>query len=111
MELKELIDLRYEMATSIAEIHGELAAKGAYSGEFVVVQGQADTQAGKTTPQQGPVQGIAFRRDFIYGLGSALPQKPSPEQLEQLRRTRTSGGPEADDQRSPRGSRRDTHRG
>ncbi len=32
-ELKELIDLRYEMTTAIAEIRGDLAAKGTYSGE------------------------------------------------------------------------------
>ena len=32
------------------------------------------------------MQGITFRRDFFYGLGSALPKEPSPEQLEQLRR-------------------------
>jgi DNA repair exonuclease SbcCD ATPase subunit len=87
-ELKELIDLRYEMATAIAEIRGDLAAKGTYSGDPVVMlQGQADAHDRKTAPpQQGPMQGITFRRDFFYGLGSALPKEPSPEQLEQLRR-------------------------
>jgi hypothetical protein len=86
VELKELIDFRYEMATAIAEIRGDLAAKGKYSGEPVVVQGQSDTQDRKTAPQQGPMQGITFRRDFFYGLGSALPKEPSPEQLEVMRR-------------------------
>ena len=75
-ELKELIDLRYEMAAAIAEIRGDLAAKGTYSGEPVIVQGQADTQDRKTAPQQGPMQGITVRRDFFYGLGSALPKDP-----------------------------------
>jgi hypothetical protein len=86
VELKELIDLRYEMATAIAEIRGEFAAKGTYSGDPVILQGQSDTQDRKTTTQQGPVQGITFRRDFFYGLGSALPKEPSRDQLEQLRR-------------------------
>jgi hypothetical protein len=85
-ELKELIDLRYEMATALAEIRGDLAAKGTYTGEPVIVQGQSDTQDRKIPPQQGPMQGVTFRRDFFYGLGSALPKDPSPEQLEQLRR-------------------------
>jgi predicted RNase H-like nuclease (RuvC/YqgF family) len=32
------------------------------------------------------VQGVGFRRDLFYGLGSALPKEPTPEQREQLRR-------------------------
>jgi hypothetical protein len=85
-ELKELIDLRYEMAAAIAEIRGDLAAKGTYTGDPIVYQGQPDTQDRKTAPRQGPVQGMTIRRDLFYGLGSALPKDPSPEQLEQMRR-------------------------
>jgi len=84
-ELHELIDVRYEMAAAIAELHGDLAAKGTYSAE-PVFYGQAPAQDRKTAPPQVQGQGIAFRRDLFYGLGSALPKDPTPEQREQLRR-------------------------
>ncbi len=84
-ELKELIDLRYEMGTAIAEIRGELAAKGTYSAD-PIIQNQADTQERKPTPATGPMQRMGFRRDLFYGLGSALPKDPTPEQRDQLRR-------------------------
>jgi len=84
-ELHELIDVRYEMAAAIAELHGELAAKGTYSAD-PVFRGQAATQAKTAAPPQVQGQGMGFRRDLFYGLGSALPKDPSPEQREQLRR-------------------------
>jgi chorismate mutase len=84
-ELHELIDVRYEMAATIAELRGELAAKGTYSAE-PIVYGQAAAQEQNTTQAEGQGPGIRFRRDFLYGLGSALPKDPSPEQRDQLRR-------------------------
>ncbi len=33
-----------------------------------------------------PAPGMSFHRDFVYGLGSALPNEPTPQQREQLRR-------------------------
>jgi hypothetical protein len=79
-ELHELIDLRYAMAESIAELRGELATKGTYSTDLV---------ANASTPPKAasaPATGVAFQRDFVYGLGSALPNEPTPQQREQLRR-------------------------
>jgi len=84
-ELHELIDVRYEMAATIAELRGELAAKGTYSAE-PIVYGQAAAQDQNTTPAQGQVPENRFRRDLFYGLGSALPKDPTPEQRDQLRR-------------------------
>jgi hypothetical protein len=89
-ELKELIDLRFEMATAIAEIRGELAAKGAYSTDAVFV-GQVDTPDRKAAATKGQGQGIGVRRDLFYGLGSALPTEPTAEQREQLRRLAPRG--------------------
>jgi chorismate mutase len=83
-ELHELIDVRSEMAATIAEVRGELAAKGTYSAEPIIVQAAAQDQ--NTTQAQGQGPGNRFRRDFLYGLGSALPKDPSPEQRDQLRR-------------------------
>jgi hypothetical protein len=84
-ELKELIDLRYDMDTAIAEIRGELAAKGAYSAD-PIIQNQPGTQDRRPLQPNSQVQGLGLRRDLFYGLGSALPKEPSPEQRDQLRR-------------------------
>jgi hypothetical protein len=88
-ELHELIDVRFEMTEAIAELRGDLASKGTYSadpGNY----GQAATQGNQATstpPQaQGQRQGAASRRDLFYGLGSAMPKNPTPQQREQLRR-------------------------
>jgi hypothetical protein len=90
-EFKELIDLRYEMDTAIAEIRGELAAKGAYNAD-PVIQSPADTQDRKPSLPKAPMQGIGVRRDLFYGLGSALPKEPTPEQRDQLRRLAPRAG-------------------
>jgi hypothetical protein len=90
-ELKELIDLRYQMDTAIAEIRGELAAQGTYSAD-PVIQGQANTQERRPSLPNPPVQGMGFRRDLFYGLGSALPKEPTPEQRDQLRRLAPRAG-------------------
>jgi chorismate mutase len=82
-ELHELIDVRYDIAATIAELRGELAAKGTYSAE-PIVNGQAVGQDQNSMQGQGP--GNRVRRDFLYGLGSALPKDPTPEQREELRR-------------------------
>jgi chorismate mutase len=84
-ELHELIDVRSEMAATIAEVRGELAAKGTYSAE-PVVYGQEGVQVQNNTKGQGQPPGNRFRRDLFYGLGSALPNDPTPEQRDQLRR-------------------------
>jgi hypothetical protein len=81
-ELHELIDVRDAMAEAIAGLRGEMATKGTYSGEmFVPVQ---------AAPVRGsapaPAMAMQYHRDFVYGLGSALPKEPTPEQREQLRR-------------------------
>jgi hypothetical protein len=78
-ELHELIDVRYAMAEAIAELRGEMATKGTYSADPVVnVQSASKTAT--------PTPGMQFHRDFVYGLGSALPSEPTPQQREQLRR-------------------------
>jgi hypothetical protein len=88
-ELHELIDVRFDMAEAIAELRGDLASKGTYSAD-AVIYGQGATQGNQaaSTPAQAQVQrqGGAFRRDLFYGLGSAMPKDPTPQQREQLRR-------------------------
>jgi hypothetical protein len=84
-ELHELIDVRHDMAEAITELRGELAAKGTYSAD-PLFHGQAVIQDKKAAPPQGQGQGPGFRRDFFYGLGSALPKAPTSQQREQLRR-------------------------
>jgi len=84
-ELHELIDVRYEMAAAIADLRGDLAAKGTYSAD-PIVYGQSANQDWKTAPPQVQGQGIGVRPDLFYGLGSALPKEPSLQQKEQLRR-------------------------
>jgi chorismate mutase len=79
-ELHELIDVRYAMAEAIAELRAEMATKGTYSGDPVV-----PTQAAPKVASP-PAPGTPFHRDFVYGLGSALPKEPTVEQREQLRR-------------------------
>ena len=79
-ELHELIDVRDAMADAIAELRGELATKGTYSADPVV-----NAQAAPKTAS-APASGPQFHRDFVYGLGSALPDEPTAQQLEQLRR-------------------------
>jgi chorismate mutase len=82
-DLHQLIDVRDSMSDAIGELRADLASKGIYSAE-PVVGGQAGPQAQKAEPSQP--QGITFRRDLIYGFGSAMPKEPSPQQREQLRR-------------------------
>ncbi|MFI5459110.1 MAG: hypothetical protein ACHRXM_27085 [Isosphaerales bacterium] len=84
-ELHELIDVRYEMAAAIADLRGELAAKGTYSADLIG-QGQVGAQDRTAAPPQAQRQAMAFRRDLLYGLGSALPKNPTPEQRDQIRR-------------------------
>ena len=48
--------------------------------------GQAAAQDQNTAPSQTQGPANRFRRDIIYGLGSALPKDPTPEQRDQLRR-------------------------
>ena len=73
-ELHELIDVRDSMAEAIAALRGEMATKGTYSGElFIPIQ-----PAPKSAPAPTPVMAAQFRRDFVYGLGSAFPKsRPS----------------------------------
>lgn len=84
-ELHELIDVRHDIAEAITGLRGELAAKGSYSGD-PIIHGQAATQDQKAAPPQAQRQGVDWRRDLLYGLGSALPADPTPQQREQLRR-------------------------
>jgi hypothetical protein len=84
-ELHELIDVRYEMAAAIADLRGDLAAKGTYSAD-TIIYGQSVNQDRRTAPPQAQGQGMALRPDLFYGLGSALPKEPTPQQREQLRR-------------------------
>ena len=84
-ELHELIDVRYEMAAAIADLRGDLAAKGTYSAD-PIIYGQPAKQDRKTAPPQVQGQGMGLRSDLFYGLGSALPKEPTPQQREQLRR-------------------------
>jgi hypothetical protein len=86
-ELHELIDIRYEMAEAIAELRGELAASGTYSADPLIHGQPAGQDSKAAAPQvQGARQGMASRRDLFYGLGSAMPKDPTPQQREQLRR-------------------------
>ncbi len=103
-ELHELIDVRYAMAEAIAELRGEMATKGTYSADLVV-----NAQAAPKTAV-APAAATPFHRDFVYGLGSALPDEPTAQQREQLRRL----SPRADLKRMIerlRGGRRNPNRG
>ncbi len=84
-ELHELIDVRFEMAAAIAELRGDLATKGTYSSDPVNYV-QTATRDPKSSPPIGQPPSVVFRRDLFYGLGTALPKDPTPEQREQLRR-------------------------
>jgi len=84
-ELHELIDLRYELAAAIADLRGDLATKGTYSAD-PIIYGQPASQDRKTAAPQVQGQGMGFRPDLFYGLGSALPKEPTPQEREQLRR-------------------------
>ena len=55
-ELHELIDVRYEMAGAIADLHGELASKGTYSAD-PTIYGQAATQDKRTAPSRRLAKG------------------------------------------------------
>jgi hypothetical protein len=79
-EFHELIDVRYAMAEAIADLRGEMATKGTYSGEQFVAR------PASPKPPPAPATEMQPHRDFIYGLGSALPTEPTSEQREQLRR-------------------------
>jgi hypothetical protein len=89
-ELHELIDVRYEMDAAIAELRGDLASKGTYSGG-PVLQGIEHTPEARTSSKPAQGQMIMARRDLFYGLGSALPSDPTPEQREQIRRLAPRG--------------------
>src|SRR3954447_23405898 len=75
-ELHQLIDVRDAMADAIGELRADLASKGVYSADPVVV---GPTPAPEKKPTPSPLQGLSFRRDLFYGLGSALPKDPSPQ--------------------------------
>jgi hypothetical protein len=79
-ELHELIDLRYAMTEAIIELRGDLATKGTYSNDPVVTSPAAVKSA------SAPQASLLHHRDFVHGLGSALPVDPSVQQREQLRR-------------------------
>ena len=83
-ELHELIDVRDDMAKAIADVRADLAAKGTYGADPVVV-GPIGPPGVYGSPVQ-PVQANSPHRDFVYGLGTALPKNPSPQEREQLRR-------------------------
>src|SRR3954467_9783641 len=72
-QLHQLIDVRDAMADAIGELRADLASKGVYSADPVVV-GPSPAPEKKPTPSQP--QGFSFRRDLCYGLGSALPKDP-----------------------------------
>ncbi len=80
-ELHELVDLRYAMSVAIADLKGELATKGVYSSNAPPVNVQPSPRMSPGAPQ-----GAVIHRDLVYGIGSALPKNPTPEQREQLRR-------------------------
>jgi hypothetical protein len=73
------------MAAAVADLRGDLAAKGTYSA-VPIIYGQQANQDRKTAPPQVPGQGMGLRPDLFHGLGSALPKEPTPQQREQLRR-------------------------
>jgi hypothetical protein len=90
-ELHELIDVRDDMAKAIADVRADLAAKGTYGADPAVAVAQPPY--GNPGPALGfssnpfqPSQAIRSHRDFVYGLGTALPKNPSPQEREQLRR-------------------------
>jgi hypothetical protein len=98
-ELHELIDVRDDMAKAIAEVRADLAAKGTYRADPAIVVSQASSPGigvpvapyGPDVPVQaigpdGQVQAISSPRDLVYGLGTALPKNPSPQEREQIRR-------------------------
>ena len=80
-ELHELIDVRYAMADAIAELRGELATKGTYSGDPVV--------PAQAAPKAAPAAGD--RRCSSTAISSTdlavpCPKSRQPQQREQLRR-------------------------
>ena len=83
VELHELIDVRDDMAKTIADVRADLAAKGSYAADPPLLGQPGPTVYG--SPVQ-PAQAISSHRDLVYGLGSALPKNPSPQEREQLRR-------------------------
>jgi hypothetical protein len=89
-ELHELIDVRDDIAKAIAEVRADLAAKGTYSADTVVVALPPLPSFGTVvSAPYGPgvqTQTISSHRDLVYGLGTALPKNPSPQEREQLRR-------------------------
>jgi hypothetical protein len=87
-ELHELIDVRDDMAKAIVELRADLAAKGTYSADPVILNQPGATVLG---PPALPGSVITYHRDLIYGLGTALPKNPSPQEREQLRRLAPRG--------------------
>jgi hypothetical protein len=98
-ELHELIDVRDDMAKAIAEVRADLAAKGTYRADPAIVVSQPVSPGigvpvapyGPDGPVQaigpdGQVQAVSSPRDLVYGLGTALPKNPSPQEREQIRR-------------------------
>ena len=86
-ELHELIDVRDAMAGAIAELRGELATSGTYMPIPPPTCSKPTSCAAKAYGMMAQTPSpLPFRRDFVYGLGTALPKEPTPEQREQLRR-------------------------
>ena len=67
-ELHELIDVRYAMADAIAELRGEMATKGTYSGAQFVAK------PASPKPPPAPPSDMQPHRDFVYGLGMPCPK-------------------------------------
>ncbi len=68
-QLHELIDLRYEVATAIADLRADLAAKGSYSADPVIIGGQGPVnQQARTEPQQAQAMPMQYHRDLFFGL-------------------------------------------
>ena len=100
----------YEMAAAVADLRGDLAAKGTYSAD-PIIYGQQANQDRKTAPPQVPGQGMGLRPDLFYGLGSALPKEPTPQQREQLRRLAPRADLKRMIERLARGGRGNSNRG
>jgi chorismate mutase len=85
-ELHELIDVRDDMAKAIVDVRADLASKGTYSADLAIIGQPALAPVGTVGGSYGPAGAISFHRDLVYGLGTALPTNPSPQEREQLRR-------------------------
>ena len=79
--------MRSEMAATIAEVRGELAAKGTYSAELIVGPAAAQIEHGALADAR-TTESVPSRHHLRPG-GDALPKDPTPEQRDQLRRLAT----------------------